>query len=107
VLGIVEWGDYQQGAIRVDEGDLLVMFSDGITEAMNGAHSHFGEQQLLSVVRALANAAPEEIQAAIFAAIRAHVGENYCRADDQTLLVAKFHNVFTEVTPAGLAEIAV
>src|SRR5215467_13097488 len=51
VLGVIEWGNYQQGSIHVDEGNLLVLFSDGIVEAMNGTDEPFGEARLLDVIR--------------------------------------------------------
>src|SRR5262245_43543275 len=35
ILGVFEWGHYRQSWIRIEEGDLLIMFSDGIYEAMD------------------------------------------------------------------------
>jgi len=106
VLGIIEWGNYEQGEIRVQEDDLLIMFSDGIIEAMNEAHDQFGEQRLLSVVQKFAAASPAEIQAAVLRAVRDHAGDNHPDYDDQTLVIAKFRNVFATVVPGNIQEIA-
>jgi len=107
VLGIVEWGNYQQGHVHIEEGDLLVMFSDGIVEAMDGTHDQFGEQRLLDVVRELADAPPEDLQNAILNTVRTHMGKDYPEFDDQTLLIARFHNVFTRTVTPELHKLSV
>jgi sigma-B regulation protein RsbU (phosphoserine phosphatase) len=107
VLGVVEWGNYQQGEIRIEEDDLLVMFSDGIVEAMNGARELFGEQGLFDIIKTLPDASPAEIQRAILDAVRTHIGENGPESDDQTLIVARFQDVFAGISHADMDQVAV
>jgi sigma-B regulation protein RsbU (phosphoserine phosphatase) len=107
VLGIVEWGNYQQGSIRVEDRDILILFSDGIVEAMNEFADLFGEDRLLYIIQQSANKSPAEIQEAILRAVRTHVGETRSGGDDQTLLVAQFHSVFAGMSPSSIQEIAV
>ena len=108
VLGILEWGNYQQGSARVEEGDLLILFSDGILEAMNAAHDPFGEHRLLDSIRTHATGSPSEIQDAIQTALRAHMGgDDHPKTDDQTLMIARFRNVPSETVPDEVDEVAV
>ena len=93
VLGILEWGDYQQGELRIQEGDLLVMFSDGVYEPVNADEQQFGDGRLLEVIRECYNGSATEIRDAILAAFRDHNCEDARPADDQTLVVARFQNV--------------
>jgi phosphoserine phosphatase RsbU/P len=102
VLGIVEWGNYQQGEIAVQEGDLLVMFSDGIVEAMNASGEQFGEQRLLNVIRESWGNSSVNVRDAILSDVRTHVGNHAPVADDQTLVVAELQHVFAGLDPAHI-----
>lgn len=51
VLGFLEHSTYRQDNIRLDQQDLVVMYSDGVTEAMNAAAVEFGEERLVEIVR--------------------------------------------------------
>lgn len=107
VLGIVPWGNYRQGTVRIEEGDLLVLFSDGIVEAMDQRHDQFGEKRLIDVIQKFADASPAEIQDAILTCVRDHAGTEHPDRDDQTLLVARFHDVFTGIHSSPIQELAV
>ncbi len=55
-LGILRDAAYQQKTCRLESGDLLVLYSDGVTEAFApGTDEEFGEQLLLAAVRAHRN----------------------------------------------------
>ncbi len=51
VLGIIKGMRYTEAATAMCPGDVLVMYSDGVTEATNAAGDEFGEDRLLEVVR--------------------------------------------------------
>jgi phosphoserine phosphatase RsbU/P len=51
VLGIVPFAPYKQERTRLDPGDLLVIYSDGVTEANNISEEEFGEERLVEVLR--------------------------------------------------------
>ena len=51
VIGLIEGCRYTQGSIALEPGDLLVAFTDGITEAMNAADEEWGEERLLDALR--------------------------------------------------------
>jgi sigma-B regulation protein RsbU (phosphoserine phosphatase) len=50
VVGIMEDVSYREGSTQLQSGDLVVMYSDGVTESMNPAEEEFGEQRLIEAV---------------------------------------------------------
>ena len=51
VLGPTSDATYRRGFFRMEPGDAVVMYTDGITEAMNGAEEEFGEERVKAFVR--------------------------------------------------------
>ena len=50
-LGMFDFASYQTREFHLAEGDILVVYSDGLTEAQNPQGEMFGEDRLLEVVR--------------------------------------------------------
>ena len=50
VLGVLPDAVYRQGSVRIEPGDLLVLYSDGVLEAANKADEEFGEARLEGIV---------------------------------------------------------
>jgi len=88
VLGVVDHFPFEEDIVGIDPGDLLVVFSDGITEAFNTDDEQFGEVRLESVVRSCMAEPAETIINRIVAAVNAFAGEA-AQADDLTLVVMK------------------
>jgi serine phosphatase RsbU (regulator of sigma subunit) len=87
-LGMFEGATYATSQIVIAPGDLLVLFSDGITEAENPAGQAFEEAGLQSVVALRAGEDPEIIGRAVLDVVKAHAG-HLRLADDLTALVLK------------------
>ena len=51
-LGVVEDAVWEQKAVQIASGDVLVLYTDGVTDAQNAQEGFFGEERLLEVVRA-------------------------------------------------------
>ena len=68
--------------------DLLVLFTDGITDARNRRDQRLGEEAVLDVIVKHRASTPEEIVDEVFAAVRKHTGRVAAR-DDRTLLVLR------------------
>ncbi len=88
VLGVFPSVRYDQETVRLEHGDLLVAYTDGITEPENSYGEEFGEARLLEILRRVADRPPEEIIRAVMAA----VGEWSATPepqDDMTVLVAR------------------
>lgn len=86
VLGVFEkWDCFVRGA-KMAPGDILVMYSDGVTEAQSESGEFFGEERLLAAVRASAGLPAADILRAIAASAQKFGGE--VQEDDLTLVVA-------------------
>jgi sigma-B regulation protein RsbU (phosphoserine phosphatase) len=82
-LGFSEQEVYRQVVFALEAGDVLVFYSDGVTEARNAAGEFFGVNRLLEVIRAQHRLAPEQLIDAIRRAVSAFSGAETC-ADDLT-----------------------
>ena len=81
--------EYHSIEVAWHPGDLLVLYSDGITEAFNPSLEMYGFERLKSVIWEKRHLSPEEIRDEILSDLRVHQqGEN--TNDDITLVVAKF-----------------
>ena len=69
-------------------GDLLILFSDGITEAMNHENKEFSEEKLLDVIRNNKESELEFLIDKIFSAVKEHSGSTP-QFDDITLMIIK------------------
>jgi serine phosphatase RsbU (regulator of sigma subunit) len=87
VLGMLESWDCAVGEATLSCGDILVVYSDGVTEARNGSGEFFGEDRLLAAVQANASLPATHLVKAIAAAAHSFGGKE--QDDDLTLLVAR------------------
>jgi sigma-B regulation protein RsbU (phosphoserine phosphatase) len=92
VMGLLPGARYIQAEVRVEEGDLLVVYSDGILEAENARGDEFGEEGVIATIAKHANTAPGEICAAVLEDVRLFLA-GAPPQDDQTLLIARLDRV--------------
>lgn len=85
VLGVFPDGAYEEGTTAVRDGDRLVLFTDGITEATNAAGEEYGEARLVDVVLANRSCSAPALQARLAQSV-SHFSNN-AFADDATLIV--------------------
>ena len=88
VLGLLPAAQYRCGEIRVDAGDLLIVFSDGIAEAMNAAEEEFGEERIGKIAREHLDRHPRMICDAVVGGVGKFLG-SLKPHDDQTLLIVR------------------
>ena len=88
VLGAFEWATYEEGIAALGRGDLLLLYSDGITEAQDAEGDEYGDERLTAFARANRALAAEDLRAAIFREIDAWTGGRE-RGDDQTVVILK------------------
>ncbi len=60
-LGIVSDAIYVPDAVEIEQGDTLIAYSDGITEARNAHGNFFGEGRLIKILKDKAHLSPEQI----------------------------------------------
>jgi len=87
-LGIVAQAAYESDTVSLQPGDWLVIFTDGVVEAVNKSDLEYGEQQLINVLQAGAGATPEELLRRIMSDLDIFVGETP-QHDDITCMLIK------------------
>lgn len=88
LLGIAKENiTYEEGFVNLVSGDLLYIFTDGVTEAMNSENVEFGENRLLKILKDYKALPSKEIQNIIIDSIKNYCGEN--QSDDITMLIVK------------------
>ncbi|HEX6162725.1 MAG TPA: PP2C family protein-serine/threonine phosphatase [Vicinamibacterales bacterium] len=78
----------QEQTIKLEPGDLVVWFTDGISETMNEAFDCFGEERLAQVVEQYAHLPFEQLRSYILAELRAFAG-GADQHDDMTMILMK------------------
>ena len=87
-FGIEADAIYQAGAVTLEAGDWLVVFTDGVVEAVNEADREYGEERLISIVNAGADTSPANMLSRTMADLDLFVG-NTPQHDDITCLLIK------------------
>ena len=76
-----------EAELDLESGDLLTVFSDGITEAFNGAGEEFGEHRLIEVLRGHRQLPVASLVDVVIRRVAEFSGSQ--QTDDQTLVVAR------------------
>jgi phosphoserine phosphatase RsbU/P len=84
VMGVFEDALYREDSVTVAPGDRVVLYTDGITEALSPAGDEFGEEGLLAAIASHAGATAPELTDALFTDVRAFAGGTL--GDDATLI---------------------
>jgi hypothetical protein len=87
-LGILADAAYQSGAVTLQSGDWLVIFTDGVTEAENAAGEEYGEARLLNVLDANSTMTPALLMQTVMRNLDQFVGDAP-QHDDVTLVLLK------------------
>ncbi|HII76886.1 MAG TPA: SpoIIE family protein phosphatase [Methanolinea sp.] len=88
VLGAVENREYSSRIVTIGPGDVIVMYTDGVTESINTAEELFGEDRLNAIIRENAGLSAKEILEQILLAVQDYTS-GMPQFDDITLLVIK------------------
>ncbi|MDX1523255.1 MAG: GAF domain-containing SpoIIE family protein phosphatase, partial [Anaerolineae bacterium] len=88
VLGVFEAVTMEEHTAHIEPGDVIIFYTDGVTEAMNANHELFGEARLRAVIDACGTASAPRLLEAVVQAVRDFTGDTP-QADDFTLVVAK------------------
>lgn len=89
VVGLLPEASYEQGSLLVQSGDLLLAYTDGISEAMNSADEEWGEEAMLLAAEQSYDGTADDIVKAIFAAADLFAG-GASQHDDMTVLVMRY-----------------
>ncbi len=87
-IGILPHASYKEGVITLAPGDTVVLYSDGITEAINAAEEEFGMERLIALSLEGDAEPPEILSGRIFGAV-SDFTRGVAQYDDQTVLIAR------------------
>ena len=88
VLGFLEGAEFQEGHAQMSPGDVLTVYSDGVTDALNVRGEAFGRARLDSTLRRSLGETADGIADALVAAVEKHA-DGTDQTDDITLVVLK------------------
>ena len=87
-MGLFLSAEYDDQTIQYDKGDILVLYTDGITEAIDADEEEFGEDRLEALIQANADKTAQELCDMILTAVDDFASETG-QFDDKTLIVVK------------------
>lgn len=96
-LGVIEPTDYEQFAVRLGRGDLILFVTDGVTEARAADGHMLGQQGLLDLVSSLDASRPEALVGALLDALTSRTLD-----DDRTVML--LHHNAADPPPLSMGE---
>lgn len=87
-LGILEEWSYQEETVPLAPGDLLVLYTDGVTETRSPQGEEFGEKRLEEAVRSCVSGSARDVIGSVFSATDAF-GAGSAHLDDRTVVVLR------------------
>jgi phosphoserine phosphatase RsbU/P len=87
-IGLLEEQEYEQVQIAVQQGDLLLLYSDGVEDQLREGNGDYGHERLKKFLRSNGNQEPQQVVNAIFKDLDAFRGPTPL-TDDQTVIALK------------------
>ncbi|HTK83193.1 MAG TPA: GAF domain-containing SpoIIE family protein phosphatase [Bacteroidota bacterium] len=88
VLSVMESFPYEEEIISLEPGDMLVIYSDGIPEAMNSNQELFSDARLGTLLKECRNLSASDVITKVVAAAKSHAG-TWPQSDDMTMVVIR------------------
>jgi phosphoserine phosphatase RsbU/P len=85
-LGLLPGREYEERTFQARSGDLVILYSDGVSDHLSGSGEDYGRSRLAQVVRRCCEKPPREVVEEIFADLDRFNTERF---DDQTLIVMR------------------
>jgi len=90
-VGLVPEAEYVTASVKLEPGDTLILFSDGVTEAMDPAEELYGVPRLREVLTGQSECALDKLQKAILESVE-NFSKGAHQADDLTLLIVRYRS---------------
>lgn len=87
-MGVTEGFPYQESTLQLEKGDMLVTFTDGVTEACDPDNNLYGEERLEALLATLKGNTAQQVTSAIDNAVNAHANGAE-QSDDITIMAIK------------------
>jgi phosphoserine phosphatase RsbU/P len=90
VLGLFDQATFDEETIKLEPGDFIVAFSDGVTEALNPAGEEFTDDRLIACVSQHRTHSPQATLDALLAEVRAFCADA-TQSDDVTAVLVRYN----------------
>ena len=90
VLGLFDQASFEEETVRLGQGDLIIAFSDGVTEAMNAQGDEFTDDRLVACARRHQGEAPGQVLAAVLEDVQGFCG-GATQSDDMTVVMVRYN----------------
>ncbi|HVP37186.1 MAG TPA: SpoIIE family protein phosphatase [Terriglobales bacterium] len=87
-LGVIQNSEYKERALSLRPGDIILFYTDGVTESKNESDEEFGTKRLEQIIIENSNLKARELQDKIYQEIRSFTGTE-SREDDLTMIIIK------------------
>ena len=89
IVGLFEKATFEEETVTLAPGDVLLVFSDGVSEALSSEGEEYGEERILAIAHGHPGAAPNDVLQAMFADVRGFT-KGAPQSDDITALVLRY-----------------
>jgi serine phosphatase RsbU (regulator of sigma subunit)/pSer/pThr/pTyr-binding forkhead associated (FHA) protein len=89
ICGLFETATYEEETVQMQPGDVLVMFSDGVSEALNAAGEEFGDQRILECVEQNVQANASRTLECLVRTVKAFAAGTV-QSDDMTAVIVRY-----------------
>jgi phosphoserine phosphatase RsbU/P len=89
IVGLFEGATYEEETVTLDVGDWLIVYSDGVSEALSADGEEYGEARILTCVRKNLDMEPQALLDSLFADVR-DFARGAAQSDDITAMVLRF-----------------
>lgn len=87
-IGLKKDANYTEGMLQIYDGDIICIYSDGLTDAQNSKKERYGSQMLISVIENNKDQEPNQLKETIMQDVKTF-SENEPQRDDITLVIIK------------------
>ena len=88
IIGMFPFSQYEEGTVQLEPGDVLMLYTDGVSEAHNPQEEEFGEERLKDSLRRHGHLSAEDMSAAILAELKQWMADAP-QHDDLTFVLMK------------------
>jgi serine phosphatase RsbU (regulator of sigma subunit) len=89
IVGLFESATYEEETVKLEPGDWLIVFSDGVSEALSASGEEYGESRILECVNRNVSLDPQRLLEAMFSDVR-EFAKGAAQSDDITGMVMRF-----------------
>jgi putative ABC transport system permease protein len=103
IIGMFPFSQYEEGTVQLEPGDVLLLFTDGVSEAHNPLEEEFGEERLRDLLKRFGHLPAEQMSAAMLDELQRWMADAP-QHDDLTFVLMKLEDTPSEELSKALPE---